>query len=105
MIFLLSQLLKRNESDPYFYCSLCNDIKNEDKHIVLDHLESKHLKRSYECGECGILLPTRELTNAHKIKKHGKELIEILDRIKSKFCIDVKKEGNSMIQIIKIKTI
>ena len=101
----LLKLLKKNENDPHFYCSLCNDIKHEDRHVVLDHLEAKHLKRSYECGECGILLPTRELTNAHKVKKHGKELIEILDRMKSKYCIDTKNEGNSMIQFIKSKEI
>ena len=64
------------------------------RHSILDHLELKHLKRSYECGECGILLPTRELMNAHKLKKHGKELMNVIQSITSKYCNSDDTGGN-----------
>ena len=73
---------------------MCDDIKAVDRHLVLDHLEAKHSKRSYECGKCGILLPTRELMNAHKLKKHGKELMKVIHSLASKYYSSVDVEGN-----------
>ena len=55
-------------------CKLCiaNDKleENTDKHKMLDHIEMYHVKSAYECGECGIILPTRAIINTHKLKRH-----------------------------------
>ena len=78
---------------PLYGCSLCSDVKNIDQHVILDHIEAKHVKSSYECGECGIILPTREITNTHKLKKHGEEMMKIMNNITSKYFTIIPKEG------------
>ena len=79
---------------PDFSCVLCSDVRNKDQHVILDHIEGKHVKSSYECGECGIILPTREMMNAHKLKKHGNEMMKIMNSIASKYFTITPREGS-----------
>ena len=57
-----------------YSCKLCiaDDTveEDQDKHKILDHIETHHVKSAYECGECGIILPTRAMINTHKLKRH-----------------------------------
>ena len=81
----LQEYVRKEKDEPTFFCSLCNDVRSEDQHLVLDHIEATHVKSWYECGECGIILPTRQITNAHKFKKHNSELMRIANSITSNF--------------------
>ena len=85
--------MKKEKDEQTFFCSLCNTIRDEGQHVVLDHIETEHVKCAYECGECGIILPTREITNAHKLKKHGNELLKIVNSITSKYRTITEKQG------------
>ena len=72
--FEVMQGLTLDKERQIYSCKLCiaNDNVEEDrnKHKILDHIETRHMKSAYQCGECGILLPTRAMTNAHKLKRH-----------------------------------
>ena len=68
-------------------------MRDDDQHVVLDHIETVHVKSAYECGECGIILPTREITNIHKLKKHGNELMKMANSIASKYGSILVKPG------------
>ena len=68
-----------DEEKKMYGCKMC--IANgkiegyRDKHKILDHVETHHVKSTYECGECGIFLPTRAMINMHKLKKHSEEIL------------------------------
>ena len=68
-----------DEEKEMYVCKLCttNDKTEEDrdKHKILDHIETHHVKSSYECGECGMILPTRAMINMHKLRKHREDIM------------------------------
>ena len=108
---LLKKFLVKEEdgSGVVFTCSSCKDIKDKDRHVILNHIEVMHVATSYECGECGIILPTRSLTNTHKLKKHSTELMEIISNITSQYNCELvpitNKQGNKDTIIPKSVTI
>ena len=82
-----------------FTCSLCEGIKNNDRHLVLDHIETNHVISTYECGECGIILPTKSLINIHHIKKHGSELMGIINYAPSRYRNIIDVQGMKSYQV------
>ena len=75
---LVAKLLL-DEDRNMFGCKVCitadKVVEDLDKYKILDHIETHHVKSTYECGECGMFLPTRRIINAHKLKKHGKDIL------------------------------
>ena len=85
-------------------CKLCiaNDKIEEDpdKHKMLDHIEMHHVKSAYECGECGIILPTRVLINTHKLKMHRDAILNVSKNIAE--IRQLRQSGTAKLQMLYI---